>query len=193
MEDAALKALIAKYPTQKLDNGNIRVLARLSFINLFVPRAVKDGDKKKYSASLLFPRGFDLAVLREEANRIATDKWGPTPKRKIKSPFLDQGEEAYDGYEEGCIFIRTYSDKKPGLLGKNKEPILDEDGIESGDWAYVSIRGYSYDLSSGAGVTFGLQNLMKVAEDDHFSGRSRPDDDFGDVDADQGKDASQWF
>ena len=173
-------------------------LCRFSFPHLFRPTKPRGSDKEKYSISILMPRESDfaeygfldkadfdrcMAALREQAKIAAKDKWGADLPKKLKSPFLDAGDYDYEWYEEGRVLIRASSIQKPGVVDAKLNQIIDESEIYPGCWGRVSLRAFAYDNSGNRGVSFGLQNVQKVRDDDNIggTGRSRPENDFAPV------------
>ena len=72
-----VQSLLTAYPCTKLESGNIRTcIARLSFPHLFKPQPpMEAGGKEKFTATLLFPVGADLSVLKQAAAECAIEKW----------------------------------------------------------------------------------------------------------------------
>ena len=184
MDASRLKELTAKYPMKVLANGNIRTSpVRLSFVRLFKPAQIGDSEKKTYGVSLLFPVGADLSILRNVANVVAVEKFGNNPGGKVTSPFLNQGDEPYDGYVDGATFLRCYSPEQnqPQVVDLQGRVITNENDCPSGYWALATIRGFAYDVKLKKGVSFGIQNLIVIEADDKFSGRSSASEDFQDI------------
>ena len=100
---------------------------------------------------------------------------------KLRSPFLNQGDYEYEGYEDGAVLIRASSKLKPGVVDATVQPVIDESEIYPGCYARATIRAYAYDVSGNRGVAFGLQNLQKLRDGDPLGGRTRPEDDFSPV------------
>jgi hypothetical protein len=69
---------------------------------------------------------------------------------------------------------------RPGIVDLNRNEIIDQDGIKSGDYARVSMNAYAYDVNGNRGVSFGLGNVQLVAEGEALSSRTRAEDDFSD-------------
>jgi hypothetical protein len=202
MDSQLLASLTAKYPMRILQNGNIRTSpVRLSYANgLFKPRAVKEGDPKRYTVSLLFPVGADLSILYGMANKAAVDKFGDPSKHKLKSPFLKQDDVPDPGYMDGGVYLRCGApeENQPQVIDLQGRRLLSETDCYSGAWAIATIRAFAYDAKLNKGVSFGVQNILKIADDDRFSGRSSADEDFADVldaapAADAGQAAGQFF
>lgn len=160
-------------------------LFRLSFAQLFTPKADQSGNLK-YSLNMLFPKTTDLTLLKEAAKAAVVAKWGPNPPKGLKNPFRDGDEKDYDGYA-GHIFVTASSKNKPGLVDQNVQPIMDQALLYSGCYCYASINAYAYEGkdAKGAilnrGVAFGLMNVQLVKAGEPFGARSNPTDDFAAV------------
>ena len=152
---------------------------RLSFPNLFRPRASGQSKKEKYSLSMLFLAGADLSKLKAQANEVAREKWGDkVSSMKLKTPFLNAGDYPYEGYEQGMVLIRASSIQKPGIVDAKVQPVLDESEVYPGCYCRASIRAFAYDQEGNKGVSFGVVNVQKIRDGEPLGGRTRPEDDF---------------
>ena len=154
---------------------------RVSFPALFRARKANEQAEAKFSVSMLFPKGADISALKKAADAAAREKWGDKIPKKLKTPFLNQGDYDLEGYEDGAILIRTTSIQKPGVVDKNVQPIVDESEVYPGCYARATVRAFTYDVNGNAGVSFGLQNLQKLRDGEHLAGRTRAEDDFSPV------------
>jgi len=171
---------------------------RVSFPHVFEPQDVKKDDgstKKEFSIVALFPKGTDLSALKAEANRAAKEKWGDKIPKNLASPFHDQGEKEYVGYESGAIFIRAKSTVKPGVVGQEvvngKFAAIDSSEFSPGCYAWMSVNAYAYGgpgTKFNPGVAFGLRNIQKLEDGDPLGNRSRAEDDFAAPDGGAGED-----
>jgi hypothetical protein len=151
---------------------------RLSFPHLFKPQKVNENSEPKYSVSLLFPKGTDLSQFKQAAEQVAREKWNGKIPKKIRLPFLDQGDYEYEGYEEGAVLIRASSKLRPGVVDQKVQPILDESDVYPGCYVRATLRAFAYDVNGNRGVSFGLQNLQKLREGESLGGKTRAEDDF---------------
>lgn len=191
MNEAAIKAIIAKYPAAETKSGNIRTSpVRLSYPHLFKPHVGKKfkNAEPRYSVTLLFPKGSDLELLREACRHAAISTWGSKwQSMKVELPFLDQGaENGPDG--AGAVMIRCTSTKQiPVVLADGRTPAKETD-IYPGAWGLVSLRPYTADYGTKR-VTLGLQAVQKIADGERLAGASLadPEDEFVPIDmADSG-------
>lgn len=157
---------------------------RASFVNVFRPQRPMPGDedkKPKYSITMLFPKGADLSAMKAMARQAAVDKWGPDTSKwpgGLRNPFRDQGDKPYEGYVAGCVYVTATSDRKPGLVDAQMNPIIEEADFYSGCYARASVRAFAYDKKGNRGIAFGLQNVQKIKDGEPLGGYTRPTDDF---------------
>lgn len=179
-------------------NGNwITPKARASFVHVLKQgKPMKPGADPKYSITLLFDKDADFTLAKKMASDALNEKFGSKladlnstdPKKKaaaeafkarLKSPFRDQGEKTHlEGYEPGCIFITATGKNRPGVVDAAGADIIEERDIYSGCYVRAALRAFAYDVDGGVGVSFGLQNVQKLADGEPLGGRSRPADDF---------------
>lgn len=111
------------------------------------------------------------------------NKWGDKP-RKFQSP-LREGEDVGESEElQGKLCINVRSKTRPGIVDADSQKILDvEQECYSGAIYRCSISAYAWEHKvGGKGVSFGLDNVMKVDDGEHLGGgRSAPEEDFADV------------
>ena len=160
---------------------------RMSFANLFKPKSNFDNQEPKYSCDMLFSKKEDLTALKKAAAIVKRAKWGDKTPKNFRNPFKDGDEKELEDYK-GKVFITAQSKMKPGIIDKNKEEILDQSEVYSGMWARATVVPYAYEVKGNAGIGFGLRNIMKIKDDEAFSGRSNPLDDFADVEVDDSDD-----
>lgn len=149
-----------------------------------------------FRTSALIPKKDKVLVAQiedaiEEAKEYGkTAKWGGRIPRNIKIAFQDGDETDIDKYpeNEGHYLLNARSKRKVGLVDSDRQPILDASEIYSGCWAYISVTSFAYDNES-KGVSFFLNNIMKVRDDESFGGGvSSPEDAFADIEVDEDDD-----
>ncbi len=153
---------------------------RVSFPDVFVARAMEQGQEPKFAITMLFAKDADLSALKAAAHQAVVDKWGADQAKwpkGLKSPFRDQGDMDYEGYEAGCTFVRATSKQKPGLIGRDNAPLEPAD-FYPGCYARATVNAFAYDTKGNKGVSFGLQNIQKLEDGESLGGRSRPEEDF---------------
>lgn len=190
-------------PCTQLDNGNIRLLARLAFVQALEPR-MKDGVDKGYGVVLLIPDlaligSTALAPLQNAAQAMFQEKaplalTNADLMEKYHQPFKKQGTwidkktgALYDGFVPGRYAISANSSKtKPPVVDQNGAPIIDKARIYSGCWGIVAVKAGWINNTENQGPTFYLQSVMVVADDENLGGVgvSNPQQDFAGVKVD---------
>lgn len=176
---------LAKNPCVVMNDGNIRTcLARLSFPVLTdqqFEQAKKnrlakglDGEQKR-SATLLFPPGADLGVLKDAGSDTAKERW-PNAAELIKngglhSPFRDQREKMqFEGYIAGGVFVTCTSDRSPMVTDVRGAPVVRTEDLHPGIWVFGIVRPFAFDVKMKKGISFGLQGIIKIGEDKELGG-----------------------
>lgn len=155
---------------------------RVSFPHVFKAHSGFEGQKEKYSLTLLIPKATDLSEMKRAAFAAATRKWGPKEQgkwpRSLRMPFRDGDEKSHlEGYT-GHWILSLSSDQRPGLVDKDSAPIVDDGTFYAGCYARATVSAFAYDKGGNRGISFGLQNLQKLGEGEPFSGRKRAEEDF---------------
>lgn len=193
-----------------IDNTATKVITgkvRLSYVHVFEPQAVND-DEAKYSTAILIPKS-DKETLRkikaavEAAKELGKSKWGGKIPANCKTPLRDGDEERPDdGAYVGHYFFNATSKNKPGIAkpigkgadGKTKfQEITDSTEVYSGCYARVSVNFYPFDIKGNRGIAAGLNNIVKVQDGDFLGGRSSVQDEFADVEFDDGIDDDDFM
>ncbi|PLR84684.1 DUF2815 domain-containing protein [Bacillus canaveralius] len=174
--------------TKNTDTKVITGKVRLSYVHVFEPHAIEEGQEPKYSVCLLIPKS-DKETLKkikaatEAAKQAGASKWGGKIPANLKTPLRDGDEEREDQEEyAGHYFINCSSKTKPGVVDQNVQPILDSTEVYSGCYGRASINFYAFNTAGNKGIACGLNNLQKLADGDYLGGRSRAEDDFDAVD-----------
>lgn len=164
---------------------------RLSYAHLFEPFSPNPDQEAKYSTALLIPKS-DKATMRklraaEEAAREAgkSSRWGGKIPKNLKSIIHDGDEEAdleQNPEYEGHWYMTVSSKTAPGIVDRQRQPILDSTEVYSGCYARASINAYPYSVQGNNGVSFGLNHVQKLADGEMLGGRSRAEDDFDELD-----------
>lgn len=162
---------------------------RLSYVNVFEPRAAQPGQEAKYSLCVLIPKSDKETLAKvqaavEAAKQAGVATWGGKIPAGLKMPLRDGDTERDSPEYKGCYFINCNSKQKPGVVDAAVNPILDQSEMYSGCYGRVSINFYAYNQNGNKGIGAGLQNVQKVADGEPLSGRSRAEDDFTAVEED---------
>jgi len=166
--------------------------ARISYAHVFKPTSVHPDkpDTLKYSCVLMIPKTnkalvsqIKKAIQAATENGIETVKaWKGVKPKKFTNPLRD-GDEDFDNNPEyeGHWIISAKSDRKPGIIDKDKEPLTTDDEFYSGVHARFSIKFYPYGTAGNNGIGVQLNHLQKVKDGERLGGsRSTADEDFED-------------
>jgi len=190
----------------KVSNRIILKNVRLSYANLFEPRPVGEGDssKLKYGTALIIPHDHpQVDKLKDLIDSLGKSKFGsgwPAVKRK-RNPLRDywkEHEQARAAAEEegddpneipkpdestkDAFVLNTSADRKPQIVDKHLQPILDDSEIYSGCWVNISLGGFAYDRDSNKGVGFGLNNVQLVKQGERLGGAPNAEEEFETID-----------
>ena len=165
---------------------------RLSYAHLMQKHSFDNNEANaKYSTWVLIPKEEKQTV---EAIRKAIEfarQEGIKSKKswfdkkgnlvELHDPLMD-GDTANDdsGVMDGHWYLNAKCSTRPGVVDKQKNPIMDEEEVYSGMWAIVSVTFYPFDTMS-KGVACGLNNVMKTADGERLGGRVSASRDFADV------------
>ena len=173
---------MAKQNNTKVVTG----IVRLSYANIWDPKAPVSGGDPRYSCSLIIPksdtetvdainRAIDCAI-QEGIGKFG----GKIPnKAALKLPLRDgdrerPGDEAY----KDAYFLNASSTSKPGLVGRDCTPLIDSSEWYSGISGKASINFFAFNTNGNRGIACGLNNLQKLKDGTPLGGHSRPEDDF---------------
>lgn len=155
---------------------------RAGFISVFKTSSGKNSDgtqgKPKFSVRALFPPTTDLSGLKKEAGQAALDKWGDKVPKTLRSPFRknEELENPVVGIGDDWI-VMTFSaneDRRPGIVDAKLQDIIDEADVYSGAWYRAQVRAFAYENAGNKGVSFGLQNIQKLRDDEPLGGGRTP-------------------
>lgn len=165
---------------------------RLSYTHLFAKYSMTGGAGAadgKYMTNVLIPAGEKETVKAlqdaiEAAKRKGiTAKWQGKEPRELALPLHDGDDKDGDEVYAGHYYINAKCATRPGVVDMNLAPIMDEDEIYSGVWAYVSVTFYPYSTNGKRGVAAGLNNVMKYKDGERLGGRANAENDFGNIPA----------
>lgn len=160
---------------------------RFCYVNVFEPTAMNEDDTPKYNICILIPKT-DTKTLEKinkaiEAAKQAgkaklADKNGKIPSN-LKLPLRDgDAERADDPVFENCYFINANSNRKPSIVDRDLNPIMEKEEFYSGCYGRASINFYAFNVSS-KGIAAGLNNLQKLEDGEMLAGGSTAEEDFG--------------
>ena len=147
---------------------------RAAFISVFKATSMKNADgsvnKPKFSIRAAFPPTAKLDALKKVAEMAAREKWGDKIPKTLRSPFRtnEELENPIVGIGDDWI-IMSFSaneDRRPGIVDSKLQDIIDDADVYSGAWYRAQVRAFAYENAGNKGVSFGLQNVQKLRDDD---------------------------
>lgn len=160
---------------------------RLSYANLFTPRAPQGGGDPKYSATLLIPKTDTatyqriLAAIEAATQSGVASKWNGQRPPMIPNPLHDgDGARPSDGMEYGpeckghwVLTASSKQDRPPQVVDAQRNPILNQAMIYSGAYAHVYINFYAYNAGGKKGIGCGLNAVQKTRDGEALSGMAK--------------------
>lgn len=151
---------------------------RFSYLNVFKPKAINEGQDPKYSVCLLIPKKDKKTLdkikkaIEAEKKAGAAEKWKGKVPANLKTPLRDGDVERADEHPEyaGMYFINANSAKKPVLLDESKDEVLDQTELYSGCWGRANVNFYCFDVNGNRGIAVGLNALQKKRDDEPLGG-----------------------
>lgn len=176
---------------------------RLSFVNLFEPRAVQEGGQPKYSVTLYIPKTDTATIEKLKAavlaakNKGVETKWGgkvPGIMGDPNYPFAgttihdadterDQNQELYvDKHPaaKGCYILHVANKNKPGVVDQDRNAILDPTQVYSGCYGRANISFFPYNSNSKKGISAALNHVQFLADGEPLGSTVKLEDAFAD-------------
>ncbi len=173
---------------------------RAAYCGIFratAPRENPDG-KKKYTIRAVFMPDTDLSEMKKAAANVAIEKWGKNVPKNVRAPFRlnEELDNPIPGVPDDAI-VMTFSaneDRRPGIVDKNLNDIIDDSECYSGAWFRAQVRPFTYDQAGNKGISFGLENVQKTKDDEPLgSGRMPANKAFEAFGGSAGKAAAGMF
>jgi len=151
---------------------------RFSYVHVFEPTAMEEGQTKKYQSAILIPKSDKVTVqAAKDAIQLALNNgkdrcFGGKIPAKWTNPLRD-GDEEYpdDEVYAGHYFLNAKSIKRPVILGPDKELLVDKDDFYSGCYGRAVLNFYAYGGNvPSKGVAVGLESAMKLEDGDNLGG-----------------------
>lgn len=174
--------------------GNKENPVRFSFVQVWEPKAMDDGDPK-FSVQVVISKENKALIAGVEANIEKAKQLGitkglynkaATDNVAFRTPLRDGDQEAAekdDGsrdYLKGCVFFNASSsaDRQPAIVDRRGAPIMRRDDFYSGCYGIADINFYPFKYGKG-GVAAGLNSIMKREDGERLDGRLSTDQAFG--------------
>ena len=155
---------------------------RLSYAHLFTPTVPKNatpGQQAKYSVCLLIPKDDKKTLqmiqtaIKNAFNAGVPTRFGGKAPKMWHNPLRDgDAEKDLDKNPEyeGCYFVNANSQRKPGLVDRRGQEIIDPEEIKSGDYAKADINFYAYARQGSNGVACSINNVLKTRDGEALGG-----------------------
>jgi hypothetical protein len=174
-----------------------------------LPHKPKPTDKKAWSTTILFDKEAtataEFKAMVDAAVSLAVERFGQAVSRKVE--FLTDGPDAGRSFlrnGDSFVFLPFRNDVKkkgypeqfvsfvtarkvddpeknirpPEVIGRSGKP-CDQRDIYPGVKARVSLGAFAYDNNGNKGVSFGLNNVLKVGDGDRIDNVKNAADEFG--------------
>ena len=182
---------------------------RLSYCNLFQPRAKQAGQEPKFSVTVLVLKTNTAAKAAiDAAIQVAVEagvakRWnGVRPPQPAICVHDGDGARPSDGvpFGEECkghwVFTASCkADRPPFVVDANIQPILQQSEVYSGMYGRVNVSFFAYANSGKKGIGCGLNGVQKLRDGEPLGSRVSAEDAFGGafaVPAAQGYGTDQW-
>jgi len=166
-------------------------LVRFSYAALFEPKEGPNGGKAKYSLSIIIPKsdtvtlGLIKAAIAEAEKEGIAGKWeGKKPKTYKDLPLRD-GDETDDPAYANSYYINAKNDKKPVVIGMDRDEknnfkeITNPDDVYSGCYGRVNITAYHFNANGNKGIAWSLNSVQKMKDGEPLGGgRTNANEDF---------------
>ncbi|BFH10588.1 DUF2815 family protein [Paenibacillus melissococcoides] len=162
---------------------------RLSYVNLFTPRASNPGEEPKYSLTVLIPKTDTATMQRIYAavqaaiqKGITLNYWTGTAQPEV--PIRDgdgrkpQSGEPYGPECKGHWVIALSSKQQQSVVDVNLNPIVNQSEVYSGMYGRVHINFYPYN-NKKKGIGAGLGPVQKTRDGEPLGGRVSAEQAFG--------------
>lgn len=161
---------------------------QLSFPSLFAKKKF-DGDTGdgKYMVTALIPKSETetLASIRKAIESACkagvTSKWEGKQPKNLSLPLID-GDTYDDDFYEDYYTLKAKTTSRPTVNDQNNNPIVDDEEIYGGVWAYLSVTFFPYNAAGNKGVGVALNAVKKFKDGEPF-GQSNAHD-LDDIDED---------
>lgn len=163
-------------------------IVRFSYLFIFSPHSIADGQAEKYSASIIIKKSDTKTIedckkaieeaYKEGQAKLSNGKTCP-PLSSIKTPLRDGDVDRPDdpAYKD-AYFINANAVKKPHVVDKDLNPIIDAEDAYSGCYGRASITFYAYNVNGNRGIACGLQNIQITEKGEALGTQSSAEDDF---------------
>lgn len=157
---------------------------RASYVNLFEPQENDEG-KKVWGLTMVFEPDADLSGLKRLIMEAKIRKFGENYQGKLRNPLRKGTEDEFDlskypEYKGKIIATARAYKTPPGVVDRNKQPIVDPNQVYSGCYglARISAGGYK-NRTSGIGLY--IMHFLKTRDGEPLVSRMSVDAAFEEV------------
>jgi hypothetical protein len=166
---------------------------RLSFPQIWTPKAYMEGQTAKYSANLLLDKDADkeqIEKLKKAVKQAATVGFNGEIPKGLKTFLGDGNDKAYDGYEN-AMFVSCSTRQRPTIIDRDRTPLVEEDErMYAGCYVNAAISIWIQNNQFGKRVNSNLLALQFVKDGESFGGGGvKVNDIFDDITSEQAADA----
>ena len=162
-------------------------IGRFSYAYVFEPRK-NDKGELTYSTAFIWPKSDTkttddvrkaIAAAKEEGKAT---KWGgkiPDMREPLKDGDIKHPDDpAYK--DSWFINANAKEDRAPGVVDKNRNPIIDKSQFYSGCYGRMSVNFYPFNVGTNKGIGIGLSGVQKLRDGEPLGSVFSADVDFGD-------------
>lgn len=145
---------------------------RISFPNIFHASAFAEGQTKKFSATFIMDDDHpQMGELNSLVEATAKAKWSKKIPSSLKRPLRDGEEKDLDGFGEGTFFFNASNTKRPTLVDRDRQTLIEEDGKPyAGCYVNAIVKPWAQDNQYGKRINFSLEGVQFVRDGDAFGG-----------------------
>jgi len=186
-------------------------IMRASFPSVHKPDTGGQFSKGDYRLDLCLPKEEKdkLKPLKQLCLKTAQKHWKGIKFNDLKTPIKDGDEREGDNAAyEGCVYFNAHSNRKPGIVGPDRQPLEEDQEVYGGCFVRVSLVVATYERTEQVkvregsktktvkekvkGVTFYLNNVQFVKDGERLGGGSGdPTEDFDEIDPSEYDDISE--
>ena len=146
---------------------------RLSFADIWQPKAFNPGSPLKYSCNFLLDKetqGDQIKAIQNKISEAANDYFNNKPPKGMPRCLGDGENKSYDGYE-GHMFVSASSVRRPEIVNRDKSELVELDEKPySGCYVNAVIGLWVQDNQFGKRVNANLDLIQFVKDGERFGG-----------------------
>jgi Protein of unknown function (DUF2815) len=168
---------------------------RLSFPDIWKPKAIKEDDVPKYAAAFLLDKKDHEELIGQIKGAIwglAIEAFGGKEKaralldkKKLHVCLHEGSEKDYDGYGEHNLYLTASSVRRPHVIDRDKSPLSEDDRkVYAGCYVNAAVRLWVQNNEWGKRINAELLAVQFVADGEPFGAPPfNVEEEFEDLDA----------